>query len=314
MESVFLTGASGFIGSRLSSVIPDSFHLRRAFRAKPVNQSLSDYVLCDLNDFSNLLIALKDIDVVIHCAGRAHLLNDNSKSPINEFRKVNVDMTLNLAQAAIDSGVKRFIFLSSIGVNGNVSTSPFTEKSIPSPAEDYAISKLEAENGLRKIAASSGMDVVIIRPPLVYGPNAPGNFCKLLCWSQKKIPLPLGSIHNKRSFIALDNLVNFIIHCINHPRAANEVFLISDGMDVSTTEFLHKIVNAFGGGAILFPVSAGLMTSLAKLVGREDMANKLFGSLCVDSSKATELLGWRPVVTMDEQLKRTAESWLKECR
>lgn len=314
MNSVFLTGASGFIGSRLSSVIPDRYYLRQAFRESPRDKPLSNYVICDFDDSSILSSVLEGIDVVVHCAGRAHLVRDNSTSPVNEFRRVNVDLTLRLALEAVNSGVKRFIFMSSIGVNGDNNTSPYTEQDTSSPVEDYAISKLEAEQGLQKIALASGMEVVIIRPPLVYGPSAPGNFGKLMNWMHKNIPLPLGAIHNKRSFIALDNLISFIIHCIDHPKAANEVFLISDGEDVSTTELLRRVSRALGKKPRLLPVPVGLMAFAAKLLGKESVANRLFGSLQVDSSKARDLLGWRPVVTMEEQLKTTAEAWLKRRR
>ncbi len=312
MLSVLLTGASGFIGGRLAALVSDDFYLRQIFRVEPSEKPISDYVLCEINDDCNWSKVLKGIDVVVHCAGRAHLLNDKSNDPIAEFRKVNVDMTLCLAQAAVDFGIKRFVFLSSIGVNGNMNSSPFLETDIPLPIENYAISKLEAEQGLRDIALSSGLEVVIIRPPLVYGANAPGNFGKLMQLSYKNIPLPFGVIKNNRSFIALDNLVSFIALCIDHPKAANEIFLISDGEDVSTTELLQKVAKAFGKKSFLIPVPVGLMTFFAKLLGKEDVANRLFGSLQVDSSKARNLLNWKPVISMDEQLKKATAAYLNE--
>ena len=310
MTSVFLTGASGFIGSGLSSRFPDNFRLRQAFRVEPVEQPISEYVLCDFNDDTSLSLALKGIDVVIHCAGRAHLLNDNSKNAFNEFRKVNVDITLNLAHAAVNSGVKRFIFLSSIGVNGNLSASPFTEKNTPSPVEGYAFSKLEAEQGLQKIAASSGMEVVIIRPPLVYGPGAPGNFRRLIGAVSEGRVLPLGLVHNKRSFVALDNLVDLIITCIDHPAAANQIFLVSDGEDLSTTELLRRVGHALGKPAKLLPVPAWIISLAATLIGKRDVSQRLLGSLQVDISKTRDLLGWVPPVSVDEALQKTAQSFL----
>jgi nucleoside-diphosphate-sugar epimerase len=223
-------------------------------------------------------------------------------------------MTLALAELAADEGVKRFVFLSSIGVNGNNSVMPFSEKDTPNPQEPYAISKYEAEQGLLVLAKKTGMQVVIIRPPLVYGPNAPGNFGTLVNWLRRAVPLPLGAINNKRSFVALDNLVSFIALCADRtrsPKAANQVFLISDGEDVSTTQLLSKVADALGKKRWLLPVPVGLMSFVARLIGKGDVANRLFGSLQVDSSKARDLLGWQPVITMDEQLHQTVAADLK---
>lgn len=306
MQSVLLTGASGFIGSRLSSVISSDYYLRQVFRKRPNEKSSSDYVLCDLKKDSDLSLVLKNINVVIHCAGRAHLLADNARKPIEEFRKVNVELTLRLAREAVKSGIKRFIFLSSIGVNGRSTTKPFTEEDIPSPDQDYAISKLEAEKGLQEIALSSGMEVVIIRPPLVYGPNAPGNFGRLSKWLRRNIPLPLGAIYNKRSLVALDNLVDLIVTCIEHPAAANQVFLVSDGEDLSTTELLIRIAAAFGKKARLIPMNHKLLEYCLILIGKKELAQRLCGSLQVDISKAKHLLNWTPPISVNEGIQRTA--------
>ncbi|MCK4468514.1 MAG: GDP-mannose 4,6-dehydratase, partial [Desulfobacterales bacterium] len=188
----------------------------------------------------------------------------------------------------------------------------FSEKDVPEPQDPYAVSKWEAEQGLLAIAEETGLEVVIIRPPLVYGPGVKANFRSLMKWVQRGVPLPLGAVYNKRSFVALDNLVSFIIHCIDHPKAANEVFLISDGEDVSTTELLQKMARAFGKRSFLLPVPVGLMTFVAGLLGKRDVADRLFGSLQVDSSKARDLLGWEPVVSMDEALRKTAEAYFGE--
>ncbi len=199
------------------------------------------------NDNTALLEALCGIDIVIHTAARVHVMNDDASEPLEEFRKVNRDATLILARLAADSGVKRFVFLSSIGVNGNNNFKPFTEHDQPAPHDLYAISKWEAEEGLLALALETGMEVVIIRPPLVYGPNAPGNFGNLVKWMKKSIPLPFGAIQNKRSLVALDNLVDFIALCADReksPKAANQVFLISDNEDVSTTQLLRKVAKA----------------------------------------------------------------------
>ena len=211
--------------------------------------------------------------------------------------------------------MKRFIFISSIKVNGEMTLVdlPFKPNDNYIPTDPYGLSKYEAEQGLLTIAEETGMEVVIIRPPLIYGPNVKANFASMMKWVNKSIPLPFGAIHNKRSLVALDNLVSFIIHCADYkktPQAANQVFLISDGEDVSTTELLQKVAKAFGKKALLLAVPVSLMTLSAKLLGKGDVANRLFGSLQVDSSEARELLGWEPVITMDEQLNKTADAYL----
>jgi len=203
--------------------------------------------------------------------------------------------------------VKRFVFISSIGVNGNISTRPFRVGDQPNPAEPYAQSKWEAEQGLMKLAAETSMEVVIIRPPLVYGPDAPGNFGSLVRWIEKGVPLPLGAIHNKRSLVGIDNLVDLIIHCLDHPAAANQVFLAGDGEDISTPELLRGVGRAMGKPARLIPVPAGLLQFGATLLGRKAMAQRLLGSLQVDISKTRELLDWKPPYTVEEGLRRCFE-------
>ncbi|MDO7597788.1 MAG: NAD-dependent epimerase/dehydratase family protein, partial [Pseudomonadota bacterium] len=228
------------------------------------------------------------------------------------FRRLNVDGTLNLARQAADAGVKRFVFISSIKVNGEMTlvAQPFKADDNFLPTDPYGLSKYEAEQGLLAIAKETGMEVVIIRPPLVYGPGVKANFSAMMKWIDKGLPLPFGTIHNQRSLVALDNLVDFIALCADRKKsykAANEVFLISDGEDVSTTTLLQKVARAFGKKPRLIPVPVGLMIFAAKLIGKGDIANRLFGSLQVDSSKARDLLGWQPVVTMDEQLAKMVE-------
>ena len=311
MKSVLLTGASGFIGSNISIVLSNHFHVREVYRAEPDTTPLSEYVVCDFENHKNISTSVKNIDVVIHCAGLAHILKQNINNPINMFSKVNVDMTLRLANEAAKAGVKRFIFLSSIGVSGSSNKSAFTEQDIPKPTQDYALSKLEAEQGLQKIAASRDMEVVIIRPPLVYGPNAPGNFATLLRWMYKNIPLPLGAIHNKRSFAGIENLVDLIQTCIEHPAAANQVFLVSDGEDLSTTDLLKRVSRALGKKPRLLPVNQRFLEMSLRLLGKKDLAQRLCGSLQVDISKAKKLLNWTPPVSVDDGLRKTAEHFLK---
>lgn len=257
----------------------------------------------------------KDIDVVVHTAARVHVMNDNASDPLTEFRKVNRDATLVLAKLAAESGVKRFVFLSSIKVNGEMTRPghPFKPDDVHVPDDHYGLSKYEAEQGLLALAKETGMEVVIIRPPLVYGPGVKANFASMMKWMGKAVPLPFGAIHNQRSLVALDNLVSFITLCADReksPKAANQVFLISDGEDVSTTQLLRKVGQELnhqpssGIKAWLVPIPVSIMTFFAKLLGKGAVANRLFGSLQVDSSKARDLLGWQPVVTMDEQLNK----------
>jgi nucleoside-diphosphate-sugar epimerase len=236
-------------------------------------------------------------------------MQDSSTNPLAEFRKTNVDGTLNLARQAEKSGASRFIFISSIKATGQLSPS----QSIATPSTDpYGLSKYEAEQGLLELAKNSKMEVVIIRPPLVYGPNVKGNFLTLLKYIKKGLPLPLGSINNQRSLVALDNLVNFIRLCATHPKAADEIFLISDGEDVSTTELLIKIAKAFNKKPFLIPIPAATLSFIAKLFGKDAMVIRLLESLQVDNSKAIELIDWRPVISMDSQLKKIADFYSNE--
>ena len=253
---------------------------------------------------------LVNVDVVIHLAARAHVMRDTAMDPLAEFRRVNVQGTLNLARQAAAVGVRRFVFVSSIGVNGAESfEQPFAAEDEVAPHSPYAVSKFEAEQGLQVLATETGMEVVIIRPPLVYGPGAPGNFGSLMRWLQLGIPLPLGAIHNQRSLVALDNLVDLIVTCLTHPAAANQTFLVSDGEDVSTTELLRRMGQAMGCPARLIPVPASVLKAAAALLGKRDMAQRLCGSLQVDIQKTRQLLGWNPPLTLDQGLKKAAEGF-----
>jgi nucleoside-diphosphate-sugar epimerase len=225
-----------------------------------------------------------------------------------------VDGTLNLARQAAERGVQRFIFLSSVKVNGEqtLSGKQFAAQDKAVPVDAYAISKWEAEQGLLKIAQESRMEVVIIRPPLVYGPGVKANFLAMMRWLHKGLPLPLGAIQNKRSFVALDNLVDLVVTCLDHPAAANQVFLAGDGEDLSTPELLRRLGLALGSPARLLPVPVPLLKSGAALLGKSDMAQRLCGSLQVDISKARTLLGWSPPISVDEGLRRTAQFFLNE--
>lgn len=321
---VLVTGASGFVGRTLvDSLIDSKCNVTALIRksslllkdvVQVVGYDLKEWTLSNPLFQKKLTQVLQGVDVVIHLAARVHLMQDVSLDPLSEFRETNTLATLNLARQASEAGVKRFIFISSVKVNGEMTllNKPFKPEDQFIPDDPYGLSKYEAEQGLLALAKETGMEVVIIRPPLVYGPEVRANFASMMRWVNKGIPLPFGAIHNQRSLVALDNLVSFIVHCIDHPKAANEVFLISDGEDVSTTELLCRVAKALNKKPWLIPIPVILMRFVAKLVGKSDVTDRLFGSLQVDSSKARDLLDWKPVTTMDEQLQKTALAFLSK--
>lgn len=311
---ILLTGASGFVGRAVWALLEKRGPLRVVLRDTDAAafQVGVDVVQGTLSSEQDWVGALKGVSVVIHCAARVHVMNDESADPLAEFRRVNVDGTLRLARQAAEAGVRRFVFLSSIKVNGEhtLPGQPFMPDQLPAPVDPYGVSKYEAEKGLRELAHRTGMEVVIIRPPLVYGPGVKANFLAMMRWLARGIPLPLGAIGNRRSLVGIDNLVDLIVTCIDHPAAANQVFLVSDGEDLSTTELLVRMGRALGKPARLIPVPQRLLTLGASMLGKADIAQRLCGSLQVDISKTRELLGWRPPVSVDEGLRRTAEHWL----
>ena len=310
-----ITGATGFVGSALVKyLLANGVNVVAGVRkySSSLSKAVQQVVVGDLSELvegsSTLNTSLfEGVDTVIHTAARAHIMRDESLDPLNEYRKVNCDATLSLARLAANAGVKRFVFLSTIKVNGEMTRpgSPFTSGDDFIPKDFIGLSKYEAEKGLLALAQETEMEVVIIRPPLVYGPNVKGNFASMVNWVKKGVPLPLGAVHNLRSMVALDNLVDFIALCADRdrsPKAANELFLISDNADVSTSDLLRKVANACGVRSRLLPVPVGLMRLAAKALGKGAVADRLFGNLQVDSSKARDLLGWQPKVTMDEAL------------
>lgn len=304
--TVLLTGATGFVGQRLRQCLQNdsSYVLRSAVRQTTFDTKDAEVVVGDINATTNWQMALTDCKVVIHTAARVHILNEVASDPLKEFRRVNVDGTLNLARQAASKGVQRFIFISSIKVNGEATTTnSFSADDSPAPEDAYAISKHEAEQGLQIIASETGMEIVIIRPPLVYGAGVKGNFQTMMNWLKRGWPLPLGAINNKRSFVALDNLIDLIITCINHPNAANQIFLVSDDDDLSTTELLKKMGQVLGKPARLLPFPARALRLAAAMTGKQDIAKRLCGSLQVDISKTKNMLNWQPPVSIEDTLK-----------
>ncbi|CAI8790159.1 UDP-glucose 4-epimerase family protein [Pseudomonas chlororaphis] len=317
-RSILLTGGSGFLGSALLRHLArtEAFTIVAALR--PTHQVFSSNVrtfpIDNLSATTQWASAFEvPIDVVIHAAARVHVMSEVAADPLAEFRKVNVEGTLNLARQAAASGVSRFMFISSIKVNGENTDSglAFKADDIAEPSDPYGVSKLEAEVGLRALAAETGMEVVIIRPVLVYGPGVKANFLSMMRWLDRGFPLPLGSINNKRSLVSLDNLIDLIATCMDHPNAANQTFLVSDGDDVSTPDLLRRLGRAMGKPARLLSVPRWMMEAGAAVLGKSAMVQRLFGSLQVDISKNYELLGWRPVVAMDDALRATAKNFLE---
>ncbi len=311
MSKILVTGANGFLGSSLCGTLQQAgYYVIEAVRRNPKKTQCS---IGELSEFTNPISAFEGCDVVVHCAARVHVLHEKSLNSVDAFRVVNVHGTLNLALQAAAAGVRRFVFLSSIGVNGaETFRKPFTAQLEVAPHSPYAVSKYEAELGLHALAVETGMEVVIIRPPLVYGPDAPGNFGSLLRWLERDLPLPLGAIHNQRSFVALDNLIDLIVTCITHPAAANQTFLVSDGEDVSTTELLRSMGKAMGHPARLVPVPVELLKLAATMLGKRSVVQSLCGSLQVDIEKTRRLLHWKPPLSLEQGLKKAAKGYRRE--
>ncbi|HEY9268122.1 MAG TPA: SDR family oxidoreductase [Methylotenera sp.] len=312
MTAVLVTGANGFVGAAVLQrlALTNGFSPRAAVR----NAVHAQQVSIDLAAPGNWQQALQGLQCVVHCAARVHVMNDSSSDPLTAFRKINVEGTLSLARQAAAAGVKRFIFLSSVKVNGEQTLlgQPYSADATPAPLDAYGVSKLEAEQALRGLGAETGMEMVIIRPVLVYGPGVGANFHSMMSWLAKGIPLPLGAIHNLRSLVAVDNLVDLIVTCIEHPAAANQTFLVSDDEDVSTSQLLRRLAAALGKPVRLLPLPAWLLATVATLLGKRAVAQRLCGSLQVDISKTKAVLGWAPPVTLDLALQRTATHFLEQ--
>ena len=309
--TTLVTGANGFVGSALCARLrKDGAPVRGAVRSSNVRPGGTEGVTVgDLASDTDWSEALKNVEQVVHLAARVHVMNDKSSDPLAEFRRVNVEGTAALARQAAAAGVRRFVFLSSVKVNGEFTEAgqPFTADDVPAPEDPYGVSKHEAEQLLRQIAGETGMEVVIIRPPLVYGPGVKANFESMMRWLARGVPLPLAAVtRNRRSLVALDNLVDLIVTCLNHPAAANRTFLVSDGEDLSTAQLLKRMSAAMGKPARLFYVPPGLLKLGATLLNKPGIYQRLCGSLQLDITKASQLLDWTPPVSVDEGLRRAA--------
>jgi len=313
LMKVAVTGANGFIGTALTHKLCEKgYDVRGIVRSKERslnrNSRLEIFAVGEINSDTNWNDALKGIDVVIHLASRVHKLNDASINPLAEYRRVNTDGTQRLAEISARAGVKRLIFISTIKVNGEKTAGDaFTENHLAHPQDPYAISKWEAEQALHNISDATGLEIVILRLPLVYGQGVKANFLRLLDMVNKNIPLPLSMVNNKRSMIYIGNLVDAIIRCIEHPDAVNKTFLVSDGQDVSTPELIRMIAGAMGKKAKLFPCPLSLLKMIGKVAGKSDEIERLTGSLQIDTAKIRRELSWTPPFTMEQGLRKTAD-------
>jgi UDP-glucose 4-epimerase len=323
-EKVLVTGADGFVGKALCRSLLKGGYAPRAGlwsgvlwpALQAATPGLSEFAhIGDLGASPNLNGALENVGVVMHLAARVHIMQDDTVDPLKEYRRVNVGGTEALARAAANQGVRRMVFVSTAKVNGeSTSGRSFTEGDPPDPQDPYAVSKWEAEEALRSVAARTGLEVAIVRPPLVYGPGVRANFLRLMRLVERGIPLPLPDTKNRRSLIGVENLADFLVRCVSHPGAANETFMVSDGEDVSTRELIARLARALGGSARFLPVPEFAVRLAARLVGKEAAVDRLLGSLVISSDKARQTLGWEPPVALDSGLAATARWYLESSR
>ena len=304
---VLVTGATGFVGRAVvDRLVQNGMGVTASVRREPITRiGVREVNVPGLGSSTDWTAALEGCNAVVHCAGRVHILNETDSDPLAAYRIANVEGSVALAKQAAAAGVRRFVFISSIKVNGEetVVGKPFRASDPPAPVDPYAISKLEAEQALETLAARGLIELVIIRPPLVYGPGVKANFLSLARWIARGLPLPLGGVSaNRRSFVALANLVDLIEICLKHPNAVGQVFLVSDGEDLSTSELLHRTARAIGVPSRLFFVPSPLLALAARALGLRDLWRRLSNTLQVDSTPTRERLGWRPTVTVDAGL------------
>ncbi len=312
---VLITGATGFVGRSLCvEMLERGSHVKAAIRkAHALGDGVEAVFVNAIDGMTDWESALNDVDVVIHLAARVHVMQDLSENPLDAFRKVNVEGTAHLARCAANAGVKRMVYVSSIKVNGEATDGggKFTESDLSNPQDPYGVSKSEAELSLQRIANETGLEVVIVRPPLVYGAGVKGNFIQMLKILAKRLPLPLASIVNQRSLVYVKNLVDALIACATHPAATGQTYLISDGVDVSTPELLRQLALAMGRPARLFPFPPKLLAWLAAVAVKSDQAQRLMGSLQIDSGKIRRELNWTPPYSLQQGLQATAE-WYRD--
>ena len=316
IKKVLVTGSGGFIGRALCTrILAEGWQVRGTFRSESdvsrLPEGVEAFLIGSIDSDTKWDDALTGIDTVVHLAARVHVMDDVSSDPLAEYRKVNVEGTKCLAVSSANAGIKRFIFISSIKVNGEGRASAYSEEDEEAPEDPYGVSKWEAEQELHKISHTTGIELVILRPPLVYGPGVKANFYNLFKIVDRGIPLPFAKIDNLRSFIYLDNLIDAIITCINHPKAEGQTFLVNDREDVSTPELIRKIASALGKPARLFPIPPFLMRLVGNFTGKSATIDRLFGSLTIDSTKIRKELMWKPPYTMEYGLKETAK-WYAE--
>lgn len=315
---VLVTGASGFVGAAVvRKLVADGRHAVRAAVRRPLaglDRRVEQAIVGDLGRDTRWDDALRDVDAIVHAAARVHVMHEQAADPLQVFRAVNVDGTLHLARTAAAAGVRRFVFVSSIKVNGDATPAgrPFRAGDAPAPVDAYGLSKREAEDALRTLAQATPMQVAIVRAPLVYGPGVKANFASLMRAVAHGVPLPLGAIDNRRSLVALDNLVDLLVTCIEHAAAANRTFLAGDGEDLSTPDLLRRLGVALGRPARLLPVPPRWLELGAALAGRGAAAQRLCQSLQVDIGDTQRTLDWRPPVTVDAALRATAAHFLAQ--
>lgn len=311
--TILITGSTGFVGRRLVNTLQSQGRpVRAAVRAPDTTLKVPQVVVPSPGTTIDAWRPLvQGCNTVVHLLARAHVMQDEAPDPLAAFRLVNTEMTKACAAAAVAEGVQRFVFVSSIGVQGNATTiRPFEAQDPLAPHSPYATSKAEAEQALRQLAQAASMEWTVVRPPLVYGPNAPGNMQTLMRVLHKRVPLPLAGVrHNRRSLVAVDNLVDLLIRCIDHPGAANQAFLVSDGEDLSTADLLQRLGSAMGRPPLMFRVPTSFLWAGARLVGKDDVAQRLLGNLQIDLDHTRQTLGWNPPISVDEGLRRAAESF-----